>query len=269
MNSLRIAAAVVQAPVGEIDANLDRVRHWTEIAHDQGCDLICFPEMNITGYCNQAEMANFAETIPGPATDYLTRLTADTGVTLLAGMAEKDADGSLYIVHLAAVPGEAVTVYRKLHLAPPEQALYTAGSDVPLFKAGDMTCGIQLCYDAHFPELTTRMALDGADVIFVPHASPDRGMTTQDKHQSWMRHLTARSYDNGLFIVACNLCGDNCNGLQFPGNALVIDPSANVLNSKLDDTEGLLVADLEAGALEHVRGHRMRYFLPNRRPELY
>jgi predicted amidohydrolase len=84
-----------------------------------------------------------------------------------------------------------------------------------------------------------------------------------------MRHLTARAYDNGLYIVACNQIGDNCNGLVFPGNAVVIDPSGNILDTKLDDSEGLLVADLTAEALEHVRGHRMRYFLPNRRPDLY
>jgi len=94
-------------------------------------------------------------------------------------------------------------------------------------------------------------------------------MTVADKHQSWMRHLPARAYDNALFIVACNLCGDNCNGLEFPGNAVAIDPSGNILDKKLDDSEGLLVADLESAALEHVRKHRMRYFLPNRRPELY
>ena len=28
----------------------------------------------------------------------------------------------------------------------------------------------------------------------------------------------------------------------------------------------MVVTDLEAGELEKVRGHRMRYFLPNRRP---
>ncbi len=269
MNTLRSAAAVVRAPIGEKEKNLARVTHWTKIAAEKDCRLICFPEMNITGYCNQAAMAEYAETIPGPASDRLLELAGETGVTVLAGMADKDAAGKLYIVHLAAGPGGDLSVYRKLHLAPPEQELYFPGMDIPLFKVDDTTCGIQLCYDAHFPELTTRMAVDGADVVFIPHASPSRGMTVADKHQSWMRHLPARAYDNAVFIAACNLCGDNCNGLDFPGNAVVIDPSGNMLDKKLDDSEGLLVADLESAALEHVRKHRMRYFLPNRRPELY
>jgi predicted amidohydrolase len=269
VKTLRIAAAVVCAPIGETEGNLEKVVHWTKIAGNRGVRLICFPEMNLTGYGHTADVNEHAETIPGTTTTVLTKLAGDTGVTILAGMAEKDPTGKLYIVHLVASPEGNLTVYRKLHLAPPEQALFSAGADIPLFKVDKTTFSIQLCYDAHFPELTTRMALAGADVVFIPHASPSRGMTVQDKHQSWMRHLPARAYDNGLFIVACNQTGDNGNGLHFPGNAVIIDPSGNILDKKLDDSEGLLVADLEGAALEHVREHRMRYFLPNRRPELY
>ena len=269
MRSLTIAIAVFNAKVGRTRDNLEKTLRFTEQAAAEGAELICFPEMNVTGYCNQEAMAGYAETIPGPASDRLLELADNTRVTVLAGMAEKDAAGNLYIAHLAAGPGGDLAVYRKLHLAPPEQSLYSPGADIPLFKVDDTTCGIQLCYDAHFPELMTRMAVDGADVVFIPHASPSRGMTVAQKHQSWMRHLPARAYDNGLFIVAGNLTGDNCNGLDFPGNALIIDPSGNILAKKLDDSEGLVVADLDAAALEHVRGHRMRYFLPNRRPDVY
>jgi len=269
MDTLRIAAAVVNAPIGEIERNLTQVSHWTRVAADQGVRLICFPEMNLTGYVHTDMAAAWAESIPGPTTDALTKLSQETGVTILAGMAEKDNDGRLFIVHLATSSRGGIDVYRKLHLAPPEQPIFTPGDEVPLFKVAPMTCGIQLCYDAHFPELTTRMALDGADIVFVPHASPTRDQTAQDKHQSWMRHLRARSYDNGLFIVACNQTGRNGNGLEFPGNAVVIDPSGNILAKKLDDKEGLVVVDLDGSALEHVRGHRMRYFLPNRRPDIY
>ena len=87
MNTLRIALAVVRAPVGEKEANLGRVAHWAKIAAEKGCRLICFPEMNVTGYCNQAAIAGFAERIPGPASDRLLALAGDTGVTILAGQA--------------------------------------------------------------------------------------------------------------------------------------------------------------------------------------
>jgi N-carbamoylputrescine amidase len=111
------------------------------------------------------------------------------------------------------------------------------------------------------------MAVAGADIIFIPHASP-RGTPTE-KLNSWMRHLTARAFDNSAFIVACNQVGDNQNGLQFPGVAVTIDPSGEVIEKNIGDIDAMIIADLKADDLEAVRGHRMRYFLPNRRPELY
>jgi N-carbamoylputrescine amidase len=101
----------------------------------------------------------------------------------------------------------------------------------------------------------------------MPHASPRGGPDT--KHQSWMRHLPARAYDNGIFIVAVNQLGKNGKGLTFPGNAVILDPSGKILDKRLDDSEGLLVADLPASAWQAVRSHPMRHFFPNRRPELY
>jgi predicted amidohydrolase len=84
-----------------------------------------------------------------------------------------------------------------------------------------------------------------------------------------MRHLPARAYDNGLFLIACNPCGENGKGLAFPGVGMVIDPLGNVMQSYTGDEEHLLIADLNAEMLRSVRQHKMRYFLPNRRPELY
>ena len=84
-----------------------------------------------------------------------------------------------------------------------------------------------------------------------------------------MRHLTARAFDNGVFIVACNQVGKNQMGLDFPGLAVVVGPSGNILTDKTTDREGMIISDLKAKELSAVRDHKMRYFLPNRRPELY
>jgi N-carbamoylputrescine amidase len=104
-------------------------------------------------------------------------------------------------------------------------------------------------------------------VIFMPHASP-RG-TPAEKRDSWLRHLPARAFDNGVFVVACNQAGDNRTGLTFPGVAVVIGPDGRVVASDAGGREGLLVADLHAGQLAAVRSHPMRYFLPHRRPDIY
>ena len=67
----------------------------------------------------------------------------------------------------------------------------------------------------------------------------------------------------------CNQNGDNQKGLQFPGVAVAIDPSGEIMKKDISGKDGVLVVDLKSDTLEAVRGHRMRYFLPNRRPEMY
>lgn len=267
MKNIRIAAAVCRSPVGDIDYNLRQTIHWVRQARAAEVDLICFPELNITGYTNQIDILDCAQTIPGPASGLLSELASQNGMVILAGMAEKEATGKAYASHLIFHPTGETAVFRKLHLAPNEKSCYRQGDAVSVFKSDKITFGVQLCYDAHFPELSTAMTAKGADILFMPHASPRGDATT--KHQSWMRHLTARAYDNGVFVVACNQIGENGKGLVFPGNAVALDPSGNVIAKRLKNEEGLLIVDLKGSDLAAVRSHPMRHFFPNRRPELY
>ena len=267
MKDIRIAAVTMNCPVGRVQDNLDRMAGWVRAAKKRAVDLVCFPEMNITGYSTRDVIKASAEAVPGAISRSVFTLARESKLAILAGLLEKDARGRVFTSHLVVTPRGVAGIYRKIHIAPPETDLFSAGDSIALFKIKGIKLGIQLCYDAHFPELATRMAVDGADVIFMPHASP-RG-TPQKKLDSWMRHLSARAFDNGVFIVACNQAGENKLGLEFPGMAVVIGPSGNILDKKTTDREGMLVTDLKAEELSAVRDHRMRYFLPNRRPELY
>jgi len=267
MKDLRIALAVTVSPVGKTGDNLDQMDRWIALAVKEGATIICFPEMNMTGYSSRSEIQNVAQPIPGDVSRRVSAMAARAGITILSGMAEKDPGGHFFASHLVATPDGVVQVYRKTHIAPPEKQIFSSGQTVPLFDINGLRFGVLLCYDAHFPELSTLMALNGADIIFFPHASP-RG-TSEEKFQSWMRHLSARAFDNGLFVAAVNQTGDNGLGLSFPGTAVVIGPDGEVLSRDVSGQEGLLVAELKSETLAHVRHHPMRYFLPNRRPEIY
>ncbi|MGD2271960.1 MAG: nitrilase-related carbon-nitrogen hydrolase [Desulfobacterales bacterium] len=267
MKDIRIAAVVMNAPVGRIRRNLNHTTQWAVRAKKEGAALVCFPEMNITGYDAKPEIKDSAEPIPGPVTRVLLELAEREDIVILAGLAEKDESENIFASHLVVQPGGKLGVYRKLHIAPPEHGIYSPAKEIPLFSALGITLGVQLCYDAHFPELSSHMALNGAEIIFMPHASP-RG-TPEEKLDSWRRHLPARAYDNSLFVVACNQTGDNASGLSFPGVALILGPSGETLDKKVNDQEGMLVVDLKAGDLARVRNHRMRYFLPSKRLDLF
>jgi N-carbamoylputrescine amidase len=267
MHSVRVAAVVFNSPLGRTRENLERMDGWIAAAKRSGAAMVCFPELNITGYGTDQGIREAAEPLAGEVGDGLCALAGRHQAIILAGLVEKGEDGRIFASHLVAGPQGLLGVYRKLHIAPPEKNAFDAGEGARVFEAAGIRFGIQLCYDAHFPELSTRMALDGADVIFMPHASP-RG-TPEGKHDSWMRHLPARAFDNGIFVVACNQAGGNGAGLAFPGLAVVIGPDGRVIAADIGGSETLLVADLDAGRLTAVRRHPMRYFLPHRRPDTY
>jgi len=266
MKDIRIAAVNSHSQVGKTLRNIEGMVQWVRAAKRKGASVVCFPEMNITGYSTRQEIEDVAKPIPSSVTASLSEMARTEQITILVGMAEKDDKGRIFATHLVITPDGLSGAYRKLHMAPPEQSVFQSGDEVPLFEVDGIRFGIQLCYDAHFPELSTLMALKGADLIFIPHASP-RG-TPEQKYRSWMRHLPARAYDNSVFIIACNQVGKNGNGLSFPGVAVALDPAGNVLEKRLSEGEDMLLADIRADALKRVRDHKMRFFLPNRRPEL-
>ena len=190
-------------------------------------------------------------------------MAQNEGIAILAGLAEKDEKGRIFVSHIVAKPGGEAELYRKIYIAPPERAIFSAGQNIPIFKMPGLKFGVQLCYDAHFPELSTKMAEKGADVIFIPHASP-RG-TEQEKYRSWMRHLPARAFDNGVFIVAVNQAGEYAKGVRFPGIVIIIGPSGYVIKKEISGRQKVVMADLKAKDLLAVRNSPMRYFLPDRK----
>ena len=267
MQDITIAAVSMHARPGEIDRNLSHTESFVIRASDLGADIICFPELSLTGY-SLDQPGRMAEKMPRQEIlDRVIRMARERGVVLLAGFVEALDDGKPYISQIIAGPEGLIGIYRKTHLSPQERKLFRSGEKIEVYRHGDIRFGVQLCYEAHFPEISTVMALQGADIIFLPHASP-RG-TPEEKTRSWLRHMTSRAFDNALFIVACNQVGRTEAGFSFPGVALAIGPDGNVMSRYAGRGENMLVAVLQAEKLKAIREHRMKYFLPNRRPDLY
>jgi len=262
MTTIRAALVVQNCPVKTFNDNLSRTLDTIDRAADLKADIIVFPEMNLTGYA--AGDVSLARPLDPEWVEKLSRAARRLDMTILTGLAEKAENGRVYATHLVTGPNQSPVYYRKIHLSPFEASCYTPGNTVRLFTHKGIRFGIQLCYDAHFPELATAMSLKQADIIFIPHASP-RG-TSEDKYISWMRHLPARAFDNGVFVAAVNQTGDNGTGLNFPGLAMVLGPDGRLVSKKMDG--GIHIIEMDMADIERVRSHKMRYFLPNRRPDL-
>ena len=74
MKDIRIAAVIFNSTVNQTQQNLDRMAPWVKKAKKEGADLICFPELNVTGYSTDPVIKNSAEPIPGPISRQLEHM---------------------------------------------------------------------------------------------------------------------------------------------------------------------------------------------------
>ena len=265
MEDFQIAVVTMLSALGNKTENLSRMERLVRKAAEDGAQAVCFPELNIGGYLlkNPAETA---ETIPGPSSEAVWQMARKHEVLILAGLAENK-EGKTYLSHLAVGPNGILGVYRKIHLGTTEEGIFQAGSECPVFRYRGTNFGIELCFDGHFPELSTILALKGAEVIFIPHASPRE--SGEEKRERWLRYLSARAYDNSVFVAACNPAGRTENGLVFPGAALVLDPKGEILAANRGEGEEIVPAVLRKDSFRKVRENPHGFFLNRRRPDLY
>ncbi|MFZ5650561.1 MAG: nitrilase family protein [Bacillota bacterium] len=270
MDKTRIALVQMRSEQGMLENNLEKIEHYIDRAAAGGVDIICFPEMCLQGYSR--EKARFSSVkVPGEIAARIGRMAAGSGVVVLVGLAEDGAEEKPYITQVVFFPDGSFEKYRKTHLGKSEIPYFTAGDDLPVFSAVKARFGIQICWDMHFPEVSTILSLKGAEIIFAPHASP---VIVGDRIGIWMKYMVARAYDNSVFVAACNLVGDDGCGQEFCGGALVVDPRGNPVARSCGSGEGMLVADLDPEVINTIRMKKARsmrhsFYLDCRRPELY
>lgn len=267
MQDITVAAVNFQPEFGQIEKNLEKVEAWSQKLTAQGAEIICFPEMSLCGYDRTSAVDAFSQPIPGPATERLVAIAAQFKVTLLVGLAEIGTEGGRFISQVVATPTGLSGLYRKTHLNQPEKEIFEPGQEIGVFEHAHCTFGLQLCYDAHFPELSTLQVLAGAEILFVASASPRDNPSP--KKARMLRYLPARAYDNSCYVVACNLVGPGARGQTFAGVAMIISPKGELLRECAGWTEQAVIAPLAGSEIERLRRTRMGYFLAHRRPDLY
>jgi len=271
MENVRIALVQMQAIVGETERNLGVMQKFIAESKTKDAKIICFPELAVQGYTRELAR-ELAEDIPGPTSEKLVVLARESNITIITGIIEKS-PGSMkpYITQLILTNRGEIFQYRKTHLGLSEEPFFTPGNELPVFKTPEVNFAVQICWDLHFPEVSTIYSLHGAEIIFAPHASPT---IVGDRKEIWLRYLTARAYDNSVFVAGCNLIGSNGQGSQFGGGCLVIDPKGQVIGEDFSGQEGMLLVDLPSEEINKIRyeerkSMRYSYYLDYRRPELY
>jgi predicted amidohydrolase len=267
MRDVLVAAVCMHSEPGEVEKNLERIQSFVHEASKRSAGVVLFPELSVSGYTLKEPENIYDLARSRTILEKIVHMAHDAKLIVMAGMVEVQQEGRPFITQVVAGPGGLLGLYRKTHLSPPEKEDYIEGDSLNIFREGDLKFGLELCYESHFPEISTVLSLKGAEILFMPHASP-RGKP-EEKMKSWLRHLPSRAFDNGVFVVTCNQVGKTKENFLFPGVVLALDPQGRVLERYTGSEETMILVELKAKALEETRAHRMKYFIPHRRSQLY
>lgn len=265
----KFMVAVVQMDTqNDKQANWQQMATFVDEAAAKGAQLVAFPEVvNIL-----SEAPVYAEPIPGPTTELLMRKAKEHHIWIHGGsISEVNPDGPrTYNTTVLINPdGEIVARYSKLHnfdMTLPdgssvrESDRKEPGKEIVTVQTELGHLGFAICYDMRFPELFRLMALEGAQIIFLP---ANFTMPTGKDH--WEPILRARAIENGCYIIAPNQTGVKEKFTAY-GNSMVVDPWGTVI-ARASDKPGVILAEIDLGYLKSVRQRNPS--IHNRRTDLY
>lgn len=256
-----ISAAAIQFNVhqGDLDTNLSYIRAALPRIAERGANLAVLPEMWSTGFAYKSlnELAQRTDAVVAE----LQELSARYKLVLVGSQPEPANDGRVYNTSHVIDNGRLVSSYRKLHL-------FSLLGEDKAFKGGDGWClaetslgkiGVIICYDLRFPELSRRLALEGARVLCVPAQWP------KPRQEHWRTLLRARAIENQFYVVSCNACGI-IGKLDFFGMSMIIDAKGDVL-ADAGEQQGEIVAPLSWEQMDAWRAQIPCF--TDRRPEQY
>ena len=170
---------------GDVRTNSESMMGSIECAKENHCDIICFPEACLSGYSTKE-----CEPIDEHSIQRIVDLSDD--ITIVFGAFEGD-DG-IYITQYICEDGRIIGRYRKTHLGMNETR-FKPGDSLPVFRLNDITIGIQVCWELHFPQITATYRSKGAALVLNPFAS---GLPPERRMSLWRRIVPARADDNRI-----------------------------------------------------------------------
>ncbi len=260
---LQIAILQMDIAIGEPDRNYDNLFRMLEQAvHAQHKpDLIICPEMWNTGYALD-RIQQLADLEGARTKAMIGEFSLKHGVHIIAGsIAEKIDDDIWNTLYAFDREGQVHSKYSKMHLfrLMDEEKHLKAGTALGELNIDDIPAGAMICYDIRFPELSRKLALNGAKLLIVPAEWP------HPRLHHWRTLLMARAIENQMYVVACNRVGRSGN-TDFFGHSMIIDPWGEVLVEG-DESERIITAQIDLSLVDKVR-EKIPVF-KDRRPELY
>ena len=262
---MRISLVQMNSRASARDENVDRALEFVDRAAAAGADLIVLPEFFNREYFPQyrdLRFMEYAEAEDGYTQSRVRERAKLHRVHVLSTIFEIARPGLYYdTAMLIGRDGEIRGKYRKVHpaaLLSLEKIYFRGGSSFPVFAVDDFIVGISICYDNLFPESCRCLALNGAELILAPYATP--------LGDPWENFLSTRALENGAYLAACNHVGPE-GDWNMSGKSMVISPLGKILEQASPVAEQLLTVEIRR---EQVIEARTRFPLfRDRRPDAY
>ena len=255
------AAAIQMCSGIDPAGNAESMTRLVREAAAHGAVYVQTPEM--TGSLNR-DRASMRANLRGEGDDLIVEaasgLAAELGIHLHVGSTAIGlAEGKIANRGFLFGPdGEKICHYDKIHMFDVdldngeswrESAAYTPGATARLVNLPFARLGTAICYDVRFPELFRAQAAAGAEIMSVPAA-----FTRQTGEAHWEILLRARGIENGVFVIAAAQAGLHQDGRETFGHSMIVDPWGKVLAAAGGSGEGVVLADIDIGAVKAARG---------------
>jgi NAD+ synthase (glutamine-hydrolysing) len=265
---LRIGLAQVNATVGDLTGNSDKVIEWTMRAAEQGARIVVFPEMVLTGY--PVEDLALRKSFVDGSIGAMHRLARDLetegldGVAVVIGYLDRRAGEQQRVGVPAGAPldaaavlhGGSVAITSAKHHLPnygvfDEFRYFLPGDTLPVFRltahdGGQVDVAVAICEDLWQdggPVAVTRQA--GASLLVVPNASPYE----RNKDDVRLALCQRRAREAGTVLAYANMVGGQ-DELVFDGDSIIVAADGTVLARGPQFEEALVLADLDLPAAD-------------------
>ena len=244
-DSLRLAMAQFDFPVGAVARNAERIAKMIAEARDEfDADIVLFPELAISGYPPEDLLLRPSFLAACEAALHEVAKAA-TGIVAVVGWPES-AGSVLYNAASVLRDGRVEATYRKRELPNyavfDERRYFEVDPDGGpcVFEVQGVPVGVVVCEDLWFPEPLADTVAAGAQLVLVPNASPfERG-----KHAQRDALLAERTRESGAALAYLNLVGGQ-DSVVFDGASVVADGDGTVHPAAAAFTDQWLLVDYD------------------------
>lgn len=254
---IRVATAVPEVRVGDVDYNVAKIKELIEKAKKEDIDIVVFPELAITGYtCGDLFLTSSLRNKVMPAIKEIQK-SIPNGLLVIVG-APIVQKGKLYN-SAVLLTNEKILTENKVFLPNYkefyEQRWFSEGKleDKKVYRFKGITFGVEICEDVWAPEPpSTYLVKKGAAQIIFNLSASNELVGKHDYLVSLLKQQSARLISG--YVYASAGFGESSTDLVYAGNGIIIE-NGKILEESPRFTlqDQLTVADIDVEALDNER----------------